>query len=141
MRLYLDGELVGETEGSKPAPQAKVSTAQQLNLRSIGAFYRGMAKAGKLETHEGTQARAVLDLLAARHERMLQRQAKTLVVPNIAPIPPANLDAIETLYLTTARKIAGGLVDRLNGRALWQPCADPEILDIAHRSGLIDKKE
>ena len=141
MRLYLDGELVGETEGSKPAPQAKVSTAQQLNLRSIGAFYRGMAKAGKLETYEGTQARAVLDLLAARHERMRQRQAKTLVVPNIAPIPPANLDAVETLYLTTARKIAGGLVDRLNGRALWQPCADPGILDIARRSGLIDKKE
>jgi hypothetical protein len=141
MQLYLNGARVGETQGNKPTPETKAANGQPLNLRSIGTFYRAMAKAGKLETYEAAQARVVLDLLAARHERARRRLDNTLLVPDIKPIPPANPEAVEELYLITARKIAGGLVDRLNNRALWQQCTDREILEIAERAGLITKKE
>ena len=61
----------------------------------------------------------------------------TLVIPDLDPVPPCDQDKVSMHYFEKARIIAGGLVDRLNGYSVWQERSDPEILEIAHKTNLI----
>ncbi len=61
----------------------------------------------------------------------------TLVIPDLKPIPPCDQDEVNLHYFEKARVIAGGLVDRLNGYSVWQEYSDPEIVEIARKTTLI----
>ena len=95
-----------------------------------------MVMVGFQDTYEAAMARTSLELVIARHERSKMRKAGTLVTPDLTPIPTCNQDAVDKLYLESARKIAGGLVDRLAGRSLWKEPSDPQIIQIARQVNL-----
>jgi hypothetical protein len=132
MRVYLDGAKVAEAQGQRPAPIA-LAEGQQVDLKKLAAFYRAMVKAGRQDAYETAEARTALELLVARHERM----RKPLPPPDLGAIPSCNREAVDALYFNTARWIAGGLVDRLAGRSVWQERVPPEIQKIARQEGII----
>ena len=51
----------------------------------------------------------------------------------------AGVPAVAALYFNTARWIAGGLVDRLPGRPVWQETASPPMVDLARKQGLLSE--
>ena len=132
MRVYLDGVKVAEAQGKQPVPIA-AAEGRQVDLKKIATFYRAMVKAGRQDTYEAAEARTVLELLIARHERI----RKPSPLPDLGGIPSCNREAVDALYLNTARWIGGGLVDRFSGRSVWQERVAPEILEIARTEGLI----
>jgi hypothetical protein len=132
MRVYLDGAQIAEAHGTKPAAVAAAS-GRQLDLRNVAAFYRALTKAGLQDTYEAAEARTALELLAARYERT----KTTPVFPDLGKIPPASPEAVDRLYFQTAGWVAGGLVDRLAGRSLWQEKVPPEIIEIARKEKLV----
>ena len=132
MRVYLNGVKVAEAQGQQPPP-IMAEEARQVDLKKIAAFYRALVKAGRQDSYEAAEARTAMELLAARHDRL----QKPPPPPELGPIPPANREAVDALYFNTARWMAGGLVDRLAGRSVWQERVAPEILEIARNAGLL----
>jgi uncharacterized lipoprotein YddW (UPF0748 family) len=92
-----------------------------------------LVKAGRQDSYEAAEARTALELLVARHERLQKPSPPS----DLGAIPPANREAVDALYFNTARWMAGGLVDRLAGRSVWQERVAPEILELARKEGLI----
>ena len=131
-RVYLNGVKVAEAQGQQPPP-IMAEEARQVDLKKIAAFYRALVKAGRQDSYEAAEARTAMELLAARHDRL----QKPPPPPELGPIPPANREAVDALYFNTARWMAGGLVDRLAGRSVWQERVAPEILEIARNAGLL----
>ena len=76
-------------------------------------------------------------LLLARYERMQMLQDKTLVIPDLDPVPPCDQEKVSLHYYEKARIIAGGLVDRLKGYSVWEERSDPSIVALARKTGLV----
>ena len=131
MRVYLNGAMVAETQGRKPAaPPALEAT---VDFRKLAAFHRALVKAGLQDTYEASMARTALQMLAARQTRI----EHPVPPPALEAIPPCNPQAVDTLYFNTASWIAGGLLDRLASRSLWREPVTPGILDAARECGLL----
>jgi hypothetical protein len=106
-----------------------------VDLGKLLGFYRALVKAGLQDTYEAAEARTALELLVARQARLQDPPP----LPDLGAIPPCNRQAVEALYLNTARWIAGGLVDRLAGRSVWAETASPQVVDLARQHGLLDQ--
>ncbi len=68
LRLYVDGKKVAQTQGTKPVPQPHV-IRRPIDFSAAGAFLAAMEKAGMGDTFEAGQARVVVQLIAAYHQR------------------------------------------------------------------------
>jgi hypothetical protein len=131
LRVYLDGVRIAEEQGKKPdTPPTPASP--EIDMAKIARFYRALCAAGLQDTYEAAQARTALELFVAGKTRMQTKPP----LPDLGAINACDPQAVETLYRNTAAFIAGGLLDRLNGRHLWQEKVAPAILDIAKKSGL-----
>jgi hypothetical protein len=108
-----------------------------VDLKKVSLFYKEMIKANLQDTYEAEMARTSLELVIARHERRKMLKSGKLIVPDLSPmIPLCNEKGVDKLYLDSARKIAGGLVDKMAGRALLKEPSAPEIVKIAHQVDL-----
>lgn len=104
---------------------------------ATGAFLLSMEKAGLGESFEAGQARVVIEVLNALHERHRLAASGLLQIPQLEEIPPAKADAVEELYARQARFILGGLQDHLQGMSLQRYHVKPEVLQLAKEAGLI----
>ena len=137
MRLFVNGRKVGEIQGTQPVAQP-TALPNQIELSALGAFLHAMDKAGKGDTFEAGQARVAVEMLTALHERHRLAAQKQLPSWDLRPrIPPANQEAVDRLYYETVLKLAGGLQDHLEGRSIWKPKLDPEIVRLARSAGLV----
>ena len=118
-------------------PEDANSDERHVDLKKVYAFYMELVKAGSEQSYEAAQARAALELLLARHERIQMSKLNTLEIPDLDPIPPSDPDKVNLHYFEKARIIAGGLVDRLNGYSIWQERSDPAIVALARKTDLI----
>lgn len=108
--------------------------------RALRAFYEEMVRNGLGETYEGAMAETVLKLLLARHERRGMRQAGTLPLPDIAPVPTCDQGAVDAFYFTCALNMAGGLTDYLSGLTIWEGAKPNAVaVDIARRVDLFPR--
>jgi hypothetical protein len=137
--LYVDGKKIAETQGKMPVPQPIV-IRQPMDFSSAGLFLTAMEKAGLGDSFEAGQARVVVQLIAAYHQRQALAAAGTLRIPDLRhshQIPPANETKVNQLYRNIARWILGGLQDHLNGMSLQHYPVQPQVLQIAKDTGLI----
>ena len=118
-------------------PEKANSDDRHIALEKVYSFYKELVRAGFENSYEAAQARASLELLMARNERMKMLIDRSLVIPDLGPIPPSDQDAVSLNYFEKARHIAGGLADRLNGYSIWNERSDPEIVAIARKTKLI----
>jgi hypothetical protein len=119
------------------APDGADADERHVEMKKVYAFYQELVKAGSQDSYEAHQARASLELLLARHERMQMLQEKTLVIPDLDPVPPCDQEKVSLHYYEKARIIAGGLVDRLKGYSVWEERSDPSIVELARKTGLV----
>ncbi len=108
-----------------------------VDLRKLKLFYEEMFRAGLDETYEGAMARTALGLIISRYERSKMREAGTLPVPDIAPIPTCNQDEVDLYYMELAQNMAGGLTDYMSGLTIWDHAkSNPQALKIAKEVNL-----
>ncbi len=107
-------------------------------MKKVYSFYLELINAGFQNSYEVAQARASLELLLARQQRMKLLNQNKLIIPDLAPILPCNQEEVNLHYFEKARVIAGGLVDRLKGYSVWKEQSDPEIIAIARKINLIE---
>ncbi len=122
-----------------PAPNPP-AIAQHTDFSPVGAFLAEMERAGLGDTFEAGQARLVMELVAACHERRRLAAENRLEIPDLLPtrkITPANPVAVDKLHYDIPRWMMGGLQDHLRGLSLARLPVDPEVLAIARKNGLI----
>jgi hypothetical protein len=107
------------------------------DFAAIGLFLASMEKAELGESFEAGQARVVIEVLAALHERRRLAALGTLYIPQLEGIPPAKIEEIDKLYARQARFILGGLQDHLNGLSLQRYPVMPKVLQLAKNAGLV----
>jgi hypothetical protein len=119
------------------APATSASTRESPHFAAAGVFLNALEKAGLGDSFEAGQARVVVQVLTALHERRRLVAAGLLRVPQLEGIPPANATAVDKLYAAQARIMFGGLQDHLQGLSLWRHPVKPEVLRLAKESGLL----
>jgi len=108
-----------------------------VDMRKLRLFYEEAFEAGFADTYEVAMAETAIRMLVARHERSQMREAGTLPIPDIRPVPGCDQDDVDRMYLTAARSIAGGLTDRLLGLSIWEDQGpDPGLVAIANQVDL-----
>jgi hypothetical protein len=122
--------------GVNPA-STNVATSAAFDFTAAGVFLGALEKAGLGDSFEAGQARVVVQMLTAAHERRRLIAAGRLRVPQLEGIPPADAAAVDKLYATQARIMLGGLQDHLKGISLWRHPVKPEVLRLAKESGLL----
>lgn len=111
---------------------------RHVDMKKVCIFYRELVNSGLQNSYEAAQARSALELLLARHERIQLLNDNALEIPNLSPVLPCDQEAVNLHYFEKARIIAGGLVDRLNGFSVWGEYSDPRIVELAHKTSLIE---
>ena len=107
------------------------------NFAAAGVFLAAMEKAQLGDSFEAGQARVIVELLAAVHERRRLAAAGLLRIPRLEGIAPASAPAVERLYVAQARIMLGGLQDHLQGLSLKRHLVKPEVLQLAKDAGLV----
>jgi hypothetical protein len=116
------------------------STDTPTGFAAAGAFLSSMEKAGLGESFEAGQARVVIEVLNALHERRRLAIEGLLNIPPLEGIPPAKVDEVDKLYARQARFILGGLQDHLNGISLQRYPVNQEVLQLAKKAGLVSAR-
>jgi hypothetical protein len=118
----------------------RLQNEYHVDLLALRRFYTAISSQGLEESYEGAMARTAVELMVARHARQLLRKTGALAVPDIAPIPASNEEAVDDFYVTTALNIAGGLTDYLSGLTLWKDSAPrPSSIKMAKETGLFPR--
>ena len=129
---------VGDREFWNQVPKLD-SASTSASFAAAGKFLVSMEKAGYGESFEAGQARVVVEVLSALHERRRLANQGLLRIPQLEGIPAAKADEVDKLYARQARFILGGLQDHLQGMSLQRYPVKPEVLQIAKEAGLIAK--
>ena len=111
----------------------------KMNLASAGNFFTAMKRAGFEDTFEAGQARLVVELITAYHQRRSLAASGKLSIPDLKlshRIPSANQSEVDKLYRDNTGWILGGLQDHLNGLSLWKYPVNPKVLKLAREAGL-----
>jgi len=114
------------------------SVYPHVNPKIVYNFYTAMEKAGLEETYEGAMSRLVIEHLIARSTRIDMLKNGRIIIPEIEGVPPAIEDDISQRFVKQARYLTGGLIDHLTGKSYWKDPVDPEILNIAIKTGLVE---
>jgi hypothetical protein len=141
LRLFVDGAKVAEVHGKTPVPQPHV-TRRRMDFSPVGLFLSEMEKAGMGDTFEAGQARVVVEMITACHQRLALEAAGRLQTPDLREsnkIPPADGAEVDKLYRNITRWMLGGLQDHLNGLSLAKYPVNPKILEMARAAGLVTK--
>ena len=113
------------------------STDNPPDFAAAGLFLASMEKAKLGDSFEACQARVVIEVLTALHERRRLADAGSLYIPQLEGIPAAKVAAVDKLYAMQARFILGGLQDHLNGLSLQRFPVKPNVLLLAKEAGLV----
>lgn len=119
-------------------PEKASSDIRHVDLQKVYPFYRELVRSGFEQSYEAALARSALELILARNERIKMLADKSLIIPDLTPVHPCDQDAVSLNYFEKARFIAGGLSDRLNGYSVWNEHSDPEIIEVARKTKLIE---
>jgi hypothetical protein len=107
------------------------------NFAAAGVFLKLMERAQLGDSFEAGQARVVIQILTALHERRRLNSLGILHTPLLDEIPAAQPEEVEKCYARQARFILGGLHDHLTGRSLQRYPVSPKVYQLAMEAGLI----
>jgi hypothetical protein len=107
------------------------------NFAAAGVFLKLMERAQLGDSFEAGQARVVIQILTALHERRRLNSLGILHTPLLDEIPAAQPEEVEKCYARQARFILGGLHDHLTGRSLQRYPVSPKVYQLAIEAGLI----
>ncbi|MDR3692965.1 MAG: hypothetical protein P4L46_26535 [Fimbriimonas sp.] len=132
MKLYLNGRLVGETQG---APISATAPGGPMpSLAAIAKFAKAMDEAGLGDTYLGSHARTVVRMVESLQAH--RRQTGWTSLPLLPGTPPAKPDSVDELYASVVDKLALGLVDSLKKAAKDTSTESRSAIAIAKRVGL-----
>ena len=120
----------------RAAPQEPCAPAD-VDYKAVGSFLKGMEDANLGDIFEAGQARVIVQMVMAQHERRDLSASGRLNTPTLDNIRPPDLNAVDRLYSDQTRFLLGGLVDHLAGRGLRRCPISSAILRIATETGFL----